>query len=306
MYEKNKSKLRQPSIHTIFEFNIHSKFGFIFRILLVCIGSFLFALNINIFVENSGLIPGGFTGISELIQRIFLTYFNIKIPFSPIYYLCNLIPAIISYKYIGKKFTLYSCLMILLSGLFTDILPVINVTDDILLSAIFGGLLSSVAVSFCLFAGATSGGTDFIAIFISERFGKDAWNYILYANMIILAVAGFLFGWESALYSMIFQFTATQLLNYLYRRYQKVTLFVITNKPDEIYTLIKEKTNHDATLFTGEGCFEKQTRHLIYSVISGDEKNLIVNAIKETEPEAFVNIVNSKQILGKFYRKPND
>ena len=221
-------------------------------------------------------------------------------------YLCNLIPAIISFKFIGKKFTLLSCLMILLSGFFTDILPTITVTDDILLSAIFGGLLSSVAVSFCLFAGATSGGTDFIAIFISERFGKDAWNYILYANMIILAVAGFLFGWESALYSMIFQFTATQLLNYLYRRYQKVTLFVITNKPDEIYTLIKEKTNHDATLFTGEGCFEKQTRHLVYSVISGDEKNLLVNAIKKVDPQAFVNIVNSKQILGKFYRKPND
>ena len=306
MFEKNMKKTKQTSIHTIFEFKIHSKLALLFRLLLVCIGSFLFALNLNIFVENSGLIPGGFTGITELLQRIFLTFFNIKIPFAPIYYLCNLIPAIISYKYIGKNFTLYSCLMIFLSGLFTDILPVINVTDDILLSAIFGGLLSSVAVSFCLFAGATSGGTDFIAIFISERYGKDAWNYILYANVIILCIAGFLFGWEAALYSMIFQFTATQLLNYLYRRYQKVTLFVITNKPDEIYKLIKEKTNHDATLFHGEGCFEKKERHLIYSVISGDEKNLIVNAIKETDPNAFVNIVNSKQILGKFYRKPND
>lgn len=306
MYEKNKKKFIQSSIHTIFEINPNSKYFSIIRIFLVCVGSFLFALNLNIFVVNSGLIPGGFTGITELTQKILLTFFDIKIPFAPIYYLCNLIPAIISFKFIGKKFTLLSCLMILLSGFFTDILPTITVTDDILLSAIFGGLLSSVAVSFCLFAGATSGGTDFIAIFISERFGKDAWNYILYANMIILAVAGFLFGWESALYSMIFQFTATQLLNYLYRRYQKVTLFVITNKPDEIYTLIKEKTNHDATLFTGEGCFEKQTRHLVYSVISGDEKNLLVNAIKKVDPQAFVNIVNSKQILGKFYRKPND
>ena len=306
MFEKNNKKIKQNTIHTIFEFNIKSKLALLFRLFLVCVGSFLFALNLNIFVANSGLIPGGFTGISELIQRIFLTYFNIKIPFSPIYYLCNLIPAIISFKYIGKKFTLYSCLMIFLSGLFTDILPVINVTDDILLAAIFGGLLSSVAVSFCLFAGATSGGTDFIAIFIAERYGKDAWNYIFYANVIILCIAGFLFGWEASLYSMIFQFTATQLLNYLYRRYQKVTLFVITNKPDEIYKLIKDKTNHDATLFHGEGCFEKQERHLIYSVISGDEKNLIVNAIKETDPHAFVNIVNSKQILGKFYRKPND
>jgi uncharacterized membrane-anchored protein YitT (DUF2179 family) len=305
MFEKNIKKIKSNTIHTIFEFNLQSKLALLFRLFLVCVGSFLFALNLNIFVENSGLIPGGFTGISELIQRIFLTYFNIKIPFSPIYYFCNLIPAINSYKYIGKKFTLYSCLMILLSGLFTDILPTFNVTDDILLSAIFGGMLCSVAVSFCLFAGATSGGTDFIAIFIAERYGKDAWNYILFANIIILAIAGFLFGWEAALYSMIFQFTATQVLNYLYRRYQKVTLFVITDNPDQIYSLIKEITNHDATLFHGEGCYEKQPRHLIYSVVSADEKTILVNAIKKKDPGAFVNIVTSKQILGKFYRKPN-
>ena len=56
----------------------------------------------------------------------------------------------------------------------------------------------------------------------------------------------------------------------------------------------------------GKVVLKKKERHLIYSVISGDEKNLIVNAIKETDPNAFVNIVNSKQILGKFYRKPND
>lgn len=306
MNRKNRKIFKQSSIHTIFELHPRSKFFPVIRILLVCTGAFLFALNLNIFVANSGLIPGGFTGITELLQRIFETYFNIKIPFAPIYYFCNLVPAIISFKFIGKKFTIYSCLMILLSGLFTDILPTFNVTDDILLSAIFGGMLSSVAVSFCLFAGATSGGTDFIAIFIAERYGKDAWNYILFANVIILAIAGFLFGWEASLYSMIFQFTATQVLNYLYRRYQKVTLFVITNKPDEIYSLIKDITNHDATLFNGEGCYEKQPRHLIYSVVSADEKTVLVNAIKEKDPAAFVNIVTSKQILGKFYRKPND
>ena len=69
---------------------------------------------------------------------------------------------------------------------------------------------------------------------------------------------------------------------------------------------IKEITNHDATLFHGEGCFEKQPRHLIYSVISGDEKNYLINEIKHKDPDSFVNIVSSKQILGKFYRKPND
>ena len=87
MNEKNKKNFIQSSIHTIFEIHPNSKYFSIIRIFLVCVGSFLFALNLNIFVVNSGLIPGGFTGITELTQKILLTFFDIKIPFAPIYYL---------------------------------------------------------------------------------------------------------------------------------------------------------------------------------------------------------------------------
>lgn len=306
MIKREKKSIKRSSIHTIFENSKTSKLRIAKRLFLVTLGAFLFSVNLNLFVSTSQLTPGGFTGVTKLLQRIFIKYWNINIPFSPIYFLCNIAPAIISFFFVGKKFTLYSCLMILLSGIFTDILPIYQITDDILLSSIFGGLLNAVAISLCLFAGATSGGTDFIAIFISERFGKDAWNYILYANIIVLAISGALFGWTNALYSMIFQFTSTQLLNYLYKRYQKITLFVITNQTDEIYQLIKQKTNHDATIFHGEGCFEKQNRDMLYSVVSADEARKLVLQIKTLDPKAFINMVESKQIFGKFYRKPND
>ena len=69
-------------------------------------------------------------------------------------------------------------------------------TSDILLTSVFGGLLNACAIALCLIAGATSGGTDFIAIFIAQKYNKDAWNYILAFNLVILSSVGFLFGWD--------------------------------------------------------------------------------------------------------------
>ncbi len=297
---------KKSGIHTLFEWKGNSIYAEIRRILLICMGAFIMALNLKTFVRSAQLIPGGFTGFTRLMQQILWRYYEIDIPFSPIYYAINAIPAIISFKYIGKRFTLYTGLMIFLAGAFTDLLPVHQITHDILLCAVFGGILNATAISLCLFAGATSGGTDFIAIFISEKYSKDAWNYIFYGNMTMLAISGILFGWDSALYSILFQFTSTQLLNHLYHRYQKVTLFVITNKADELYHLIRDYTHHDATLFKGTGCFTGQQRDLLYSVVSGDDLHKLLPVIKQVDPGAFINFVNSRQVLGRFYRKPNN
>lgn len=300
------SQHKHQQIHTVLEKDFITVWGKISRFVLICLGAVLMAVNLNTFVHCGNLIPGGFTGATKLIQAIFLKYGDKSIPFSPFYLLFNLVPAAICFKIIGKRFTIYSCLMILLTSILTDLLPTYHITDDILLCSIFGGLVNSLAVTLCLVAGATSGGTDFIAIAVAERKGIDAWNYIMVGNFIILGISGYLFGWNSALYSMIFQFTSTQLLNYLYRRYQKVTMFLITNKPEELYHLINSETHHDATLFHGEGCYQKHQRDLLYSVVSGDEVRKLVPKIKKTDPDVFINIVNTKQLLGRFYRKPND
>ncbi len=278
----------------------------IFRIILVVAGAVLMAVNINTFVHSAGLLPGGFTGLSLLIQEIFQEFIGIHVPYSVLSWLLNLVPAAVCFKYVGKKFTVYSAVMIVLSGLLTDIIPGFDVTDDVLLSAIFGGLVNGLSICLCLFAGATSGGTDFIAIFVSEKTGKDAWNYIFMGNMAVLATAGFLFGWNVALYSIVFQFASTQVLNTLYKRYQKTTLLIISDKHEEIYRIINETTNHDATLFRGIGCYRNTERNMLYTVISEDEVNGLVKKIRSADTNAFINILQSKELLGKFFMKPND
>jgi uncharacterized membrane-anchored protein YitT (DUF2179 family) len=273
------------------------------------------SFNINTFVHAGGLLPGGFTGLTLLIQEIALRYGNIRLPFSLVNYTLNAVPAIICFRYIGKRFTLYSCLMILVSGFLTDWMPSTGIAPmlsgflqlhDTLLSAVFGGLLNALSISFCLWAGATSGGTDFIAIFISEKFRKDAWNHIFAGNCAILALAAYLFSLEKALYSIIFQFTTTMALSVLYRGYQQRTLLIITCKPEEVYTLIRDITNHGATSFQGLGNYEKTGRTMLYSVVSANEVDELVRAIRNLDGKAFINVLKTEQINGSFYLRPRD
>lgn len=264
------------------------------------------AMNIKSFIRAGNLIPGGFNGLTLLIQQIGIEFFGVQLPFTVVNLLLNAIPVCISFKFIGKKFTGYSCLMIVLSGILTDILPGYPVTDDILLVCVFGGFINAFAISLCLFADATSGGTDFIAIFFSEKYGIDTWNYIFAANVIVLLIAGWLFDWNEALYSIIFQFASTQVLHFIYKRYQKQTLFIITQKPEEVYESIRDITNHDATLFKGTGCFKKHECNMLYSVVGSDEIRKVVSKIREVDGQAFINTVKTEQITGRFYKRPND
>lgn len=276
------------------------------RTAMILAASVIMAVNLKTFVRTGGLIPGGFNGLTRLLQEICQMLWDFEPPFTVINVTLNAIPIVVSFKFIGKKFTLYSCLMIVVSGLITDIIPSYAVTTDILLVAVFGGLFNALAITICLLAGATTGGTDFIAIFLSEKMDIDSWNYIFAGNIVILGIAGMLFGWEKALYSIIFQFTSTQVLHTLHRRYQKQTLLIVTKKPDEVYEAIKELTNHDATLIKGQGCYMKKECDILYSVVGRDEVRKVLNRVRETDPAAFVNMIRTESLSGRFYQRPND
>lgn len=161
-------------------------------------------------------------------------------------------------------------------------------------------------ISLCLNVGTTTGGTDFISIYFSHIKGIDAWNYILLGNVVILLIAGGLFGWSIALYSIIYQFCSTQVIQFMYKRYQKMTLFIISDKSEEIYHAIKNTTNHDATLFKGIGCYEEKERTLIYSVINSEAKRELITLIRSIDKHAFINVVKTEELDGRFNDIPHD
>lgn len=274
------------------------------RILVICLASLLLAVNTKTFVRTGDLFPGGVMGITLLLQHIAETFLGVEIPYTVVNLLLNAIPVYIGFRFIGKKFTLYSCLMIVLSSILTDMIPAYVVTYDILLISIFGGIISGTAVSMCLLMNATSGGTDFIAIYLSDKKGVDSFNVILGVNMVILAVAGILFGWDRALYSIIFQYASTQTLHILYRKYQQATLFIVTNKAKEVCNAIYKLSRHGATVMDSQGSYEGQERSMVYSVVSSAESKKVVEFVKRVDPDAFINVVRTEQLQGRFYHKP--
>ena len=141
---------------------------------------------------------------------------------------------------------------------------------------------------------------------MSQRKGIDAWNYILFGNVMLLILAGYLFGWSIALYSIIFQFCSTQAIQILYKRYKKETLFIISDYSEQIYKAIRETTNHDATLFQGIGCYEEKEKTLIYSVINTEAKRQLIPLIRSIDSHAFINIVKTEELAGRFHDIPND
>lgn len=277
------------------------------RLLVITIYSIIMALNYKSFVQAGDLFPGGFTGLTRLAQRCAQEFWGVTLPFAPINLVLNAIPAAVSFKLIGKRFTMYSCLAIVVSSIFTDLVPSVPVTEDILLICVFGGLINGFSISLCLQARITSGGTDFIAIALAERKNVNAWNYIFCGNVIMLMVAGAMFGWDRALYSIIFQFASTQVIRMMDPDGRRVTLFIVTGreKAGGVCAQIQD-TRHTATLIEGVGLYNGEPCVMIYSVVGSNQLRRLTRKVKQADPQAFVNVIRTEKLMGNFYRDPRD
>ncbi len=276
------------------------------RILMIILCALIQALNIQTFIRTAGLIPGGANGLTLLIQEAAGTFFGLSLPYTLINLLLNAVPITIGFRCIGKKFTLYSLLVISLSAVLTDLIPPIILTHDMLLLSVFGGIINGVVISLCLFSDCTTGGTDIIAIYFSQKKGMDSFNLILCFNMVLLALAGLLFTWEKALYSIIFQYVSTVMLHYLYRTYQQTTLLIVTKKPQEVCRTIYELTGHGATILNGMGSYSHEEREIVYSIISSSQTRMVRHRIAQIDPDAFTNLIKTEGIYGHFSRPQKD
>ena len=276
------------------------------RLLMVTIGALLLALSIKLFARAGGLIPGGVSGLSVLLQNVFERYLSISVPYTLINVILNAVPVYIGFRFIGKKFTLLSLWMILVSSVAVDMIPTVTVTSDMLLICVFGAIIHGAGISLALLADATSGGTDFIAIYLSQKDGVDSFNLILGFNAVMLACAGLFFGWDKALYSIIYQYISTQILHVLYRSYQQQTLFVVTTKASEICDAIYNVCHHGATIMDAEGSHAHTPYKMVYSVINGSDSKKAMQVIKDIDPDAFVNSIRTTELRGNFYVRPRD
>lgn len=274
------------------------------KIALIIIATITYAIGIKWFVYNGGIIPGGATGLAILIQRILLKTLKLQLPLTVISLALNIIPAIYAYKIIGKQFTIFSFIIMFAMTFLTDILPVNEITTTPMLCSIFGGFLCGIAAVILYRCGVSTGGTDFIAMSLSTKYNIRTFEYVMAFNILLILIQGFTDSFDAALYSIIYQFTNNQVINTFYRHYEARTIFIITNKPDEISDMFIQSSTHSITKLDGTGAYTKKKKSMLYVVVTQPEVRKFSELIKRIDPDAFVNIMQSNEIQGNFKYLP--
>ncbi|GHH98508.1 UPF0750 membrane protein YitT [Neobacillus kokaensis] len=269
---------------------------------IVIAGAFLTALGMNLFLIPANVYSSGFTGIAQLLSKVLTDYTPIHISIGFLLLLLNIPVAILGWKKVGKSFTIYSFISVVLSSLFLEIIPVKEMSHDILLNAVFGGVIIAIGVGFTLKWGASTGGLDIIAMVLSRMKDRPIGPYMLALNSVIILTAGFLYGWEKALYTLVFLYTSTRVIDTIHTRHSKLTAFIITKKADEMKKAIHAKLVRGITMIPGKGAFSNETRDIMMIVITRYELFDLERVIKEVDPNAFTNIIQTTGVYGFFRR----
>ena len=273
---------------------------FIYSIL----SSFIMAFAVTSFSIPGNLYPGGFSGISRIISDLSTNFLNFELSYSVLYLLLNLIVTVFIFNKIGKKFVIYSIIQFSLVAVFTSFLKPIMFLDNVLLYSVFGGLINGFGVGIALNNNFSSGGFDFLSVYFSNKYKKSIFNYTLAINTLILVIAGVIFGWDRALYSIIYQYCSTQVIKSLYKRYNYITLTIFTNKPKDVSDELSKHVRHGITEIKGEGHFSGKEISILYTVVNSYQYRYVIDLVKNVDEHAFINVQNTVEIRGNYYQKP--
>lgn len=272
------------------------------KIIIVVIGAFLNALSLNFFLIPANVYASGFTGIAQLVSSILGQYAPFTISTGILLLLLNIPVTILGWMKVGKSFTLYSFISVVLSSFFLEIIPVKEVSSDILLNAVFGGVIAALGVGLTLKWGASTGGMDIIAMVLSRMKDRPVGTYFFTLNGIIILTAGYIFGWENALYTLVALYVSTRVIDAIHTRHEKLTAMIITKKSDELKVAIHDKLVRGITLLSAKGAFSGEPRDMLIIVITRYELYDLERILKDVDPQAFTNIVETAGIFG-FFRK---
>ena len=276
----------------------------VFSLLAVVISGFLQAFTLKVFIQPSNLLSSGFLGVSILMNQI-AGLFGVELSISMLLIMLNIPVAILCYRGISARFTFYSILQVFVGSFFIRVLnfePLF--VDDTMLNVIFGGVLNGLYVSLALKGNASTGGMDFVALFVSNRNGKTIWQEVFLFNTVLLLIFGALFGWKHAGYSIIFQYISTKVISTFHQRYHKVTLQITTRYGDDVMEAYLKNIRHGISCVEAIGGFSREKMYLLHTVLSSYEVIDAVSVIKEADPRAIINQISTENFYGRFHRVP--
>ncbi|BCN32494.1 YitT family protein [Anaeromicropila herbilytica] len=264
------------------------------KYILLFLGSLIAAVGLEIFLVPNNIIDGGIVGIS-----IIASYLS-KIPIGAFTFVLNLPFLIIGYKQIGKTFVLSSLFSITTFSIFTEIFhPIPGLTKDVLLAAVFGGIILGIGVGLILRYGGSLDGSEIIAIILNKGTLFSVGQIVMFFNIIIFTLATFVLGWDRALYSMLAYFVAHKAIDVVIEGFDEAkAVFIITDHGDEIADAIVARLGRGVTYLEGQGGFSKDRKTILYSVVTRLEISKLRSIINDKDENAFVTINDVSDVMG--------
>ncbi|MDR2975933.1 MAG: YitT family protein [Streptococcaceae bacterium] len=281
--------------------------GFIDRFSAAVVYAIVSAIALNFFLQPGDVYSSGVTGVSQILHTLLIRGFGSEpIPISLVIWVLNMPLLILAWFTLGKKFTIYTFLAITLSSIFIQVLPSQTLTKDPTMNALFGGVLMGFGVGFVMRNGISSGGTDIISLTIRKKTGMSVGFLSTAVNGVIIIVAGALFGWPHMFYSLIYIFINGRLVDAVFNRQKKMQVTIVTKYPDDVRDAIFRHLRRGVTFIRGaEGGYTHLRETVMLTVVTNSEYGEFKEAMKESDPHAFVTLAQNVRVLGNFNEEQN-
>ena len=263
------------------------------------LGVFCAVVAFNGFLIPNHFIDGGINGVSILISHVF--HINIGIPIV----VFNLPFVYMGYKKIGKSFAIKSLIAVILLALAIQVIEVPHITDDSVLTAIFGGVFIGLGIGFVIKAGGVIDGFEVIAAYTNLKSKFSANEFMLTFNICLFIALSFTFGLETAMYSIITFYTALKVADYVVDGFEQYTsLTVVSAKYAEIREVLVKRFGKAVSVYKGErgylpSSFDiKEDCDIIVAIMTRLEVFAIEKAIYEIDPNAFITMQSIREVRG--------
>jgi uncharacterized membrane-anchored protein YitT (DUF2179 family) len=275
-----------------------SKYSKFSKFLSIIVGAALYSIGLEIFLIPNNVIDGGTVGISIMINHF------IQIPLGVLTFIINVPFFIIGYKQIGKTFTISTLFSVICYSIGISILkPIPGITNDILLASVFGGVIVGLGVGIIIRSGGSTDGTEIIAIILDKRSSFSVGQIVMFFNFFILAAAGFIFGWDRSMYSLMAYFIAIKIIDIIVEGLdESKAVIIISEKQDDISRAIMARLGRGITLLNGKGGYMGAPQEVIYVIVSRLEIFKLKSIVYGFDENALMTI-GSVETLGKGFKK---
>ena len=280
------------------DLNIRIKLKGALDIILIILGAFIAAFAVEEFLVPNTILDGGVVGVSIMINALS------NIPLGILTFVINLPFLIFGMFKIGRRFIIHSGLGMLSFSIFVGVFEKwIEVTQDELLAVVFGGVILGIGVGLVIRSGGCLDGTETVAIILNRKFKWQVGQTVLIFNVVIYTIAGLLFGWDRAMFSLLAYFIASKVIDIVETGFDKAkAAMIITDESDEIARLIYEKLGRTVTILTGEGLISGK-KVIMYCVLNKFEINDLRAIIDSVDASAFITISDVEEIIGTHIKK---